>query len=149
MSEALLPAGGPAIESDLLRDMLRRGLPYTPILIVAAAAFWGTNGALSAAYGVALVVGNLALSAGLLAIAARISLTVVLATVLIGYFVRLGIVFVAVYLVRDAAWVELVPLGLTIIVTHLGLLAWEMRFVSVSLAFPGVRPDARAGRSSS
>jgi hypothetical protein len=29
---------------------------------------------------------------------------------------------------------------LTIIVTHLGLLVWEMRFVAASLAFPGLKP---------
>jgi hypothetical protein len=43
-------------------------------------------------------------------------------------------------LVRDAGWVELVPLGLTLIVTHLGLLAWEARSVSASLAFPALKP---------
>ncbi len=39
-----------------------------------------------------------------------------------------------------AALLALVPLGLTIIVSHLGLLFWEMRFVSASLAFPGLKP---------
>jgi len=42
--------------------------------------------------------------------------------------------------VKDAAWVELWPLGLTLIVTHLGLLLWETRYVSASLAFPGLKP---------
>ena len=32
-------------------------------------------------------------------------------------------------------------LGLTIIVTHLGLLFWELRYVSASLAFPGLKPS--------
>jgi hypothetical protein len=38
--------------------------------------------------------------------------------------------------------VELVPLGLTIIITHLGLLFWELRHISSSLAFPGLKPQA-------
>jgi len=32
------------------------------------------------------------------------------------------------------------PLGLTIIFAHLGLLFWELRYVSLSLAFPGLKP---------
>ncbi|MEY4224878.1 MAG: hypothetical protein RIS33_1812, partial [Actinomycetota bacterium] len=31
-------------------------------------------------------------------------------------------------------------LGFTIIVTHLGLLVWEMRYVAASLAFPALKP---------
>jgi hypothetical protein len=49
----------------------------------------------------------------------------------------------AVWVVRDASWVELVPLGLTIVVTHLGLLFWEMRYVSATLAFPGLKPATK------
>ena len=65
--------------------------------------------------------------------------------VLGGYILRLGLLAAAVLLVRDAAWVEPVPLGLTVVVTHLGLLVWETRYVSASLAFPVLKP-ARRGR---
>ena len=45
----------------------------------------------------------------------------------------------------------LVPFGVTIIVTHLGLLFWETRYVSASLAFPALKPKpttpSRQGRS--
>ena len=33
------------------------------------------------------------------------------------------------------------PLGATIIVTHLGLLVWEMKYVALSLAHPGLKPS--------
>ena len=33
-------------------------------------------------------------------------------------------------------------LGITVLVTHLGLLFWELRYVSASLAFPGLKPTA-------
>jgi hypothetical protein len=62
--------------------------------------------------------------------------------VLFGYLARLALIFAAILLVRDASWVSLVALGLTIIVTHLGLLFWELRYVSINLAFPGLKPDA-------
>jgi hypothetical protein len=60
--------------------------------------------------------------------------------VLFGYLLRLGLIFLAVYVVKDAGWVERVPLGFTIIVTHLGLLVWELRYVSATLAYPGLKP---------
>jgi hypothetical protein len=71
----------------------------------------------------------------------RISVGVMMAAVLFGFLLRLGVICVAVFLVKDADWVELVPLGLTIIVTHVGLLFWELRYVSASLAFPGLQPS--------
>jgi hypothetical protein len=45
--------------------------------------------------------------------------------------------------VQDAGWVEPTALGLTLVVTHLGLLVWELRFVSISLAHPGLRPTSK------
>jgi len=60
--------------------------------------------------------------------------------VLFGYLARLGLIFLAVILVRDAGWISLPALGFTIIVTHLGLLVWEMRYVAASLAFPALKP---------
>jgi hypothetical protein len=65
-----------------------------------------------------------------------------MAAVMFGYLARLALIGAAVILVRDASWVSLVPLGLTLIVTHLGLLFWELRYVSINLAFPGLKPDA-------
>jgi hypothetical protein len=60
---------------------------------------------------------------------------------LFGYLVRLGLISLAVFLVRDASWVSLGSLGATIIVSHLGLLFWEMKYIAASLAFPGLRPN--------
>jgi hypothetical protein len=48
----------------------------------------------------------------------------------------LGVITVAGIL----SWVSKVPLGITIVLTHLGLLAWETRHVSISLAYPGLKP---------
>jgi hypothetical protein len=37
--------------------------------------------------------------------------------------------------------VDVVVLGVTLFVTHLGLLFWELRSVSFSLAAPGLKRD--------
>ena len=131
---------GPAVEMQIAVDLLRRALWAAPVLIAAAGAIWGLNGALSAGYAVVLVVVNFLLAAALLGWTARISLTLMMATALFGYLVRLALIFAAVWLVRDVSWVEIVPLGLAIVITHLGLLFWEMRYVSATLAYPGLKP---------
>jgi len=38
---------------------------------------------------------------------------------------------------------------LTLIVTHLGLLFWELRYVSGSLAYPGLKPTKKSVPDSS
>ena len=51
-----------------------------------------------------------------------------------------GLIFLAVWAVHEAHWISLPALGATIIVTHLGLLVWEMRYLAISLANPGLKP---------
>ena len=92
-------------------------------------------------YGIAIVLANFALAAALIAGAARISIGLMMGATLFGYLIRLGLIFLAVLLVKDASWISLPALGSTIIVTHLGLLFWEMKFVALSLAHPGLKPD--------
>lgn len=125
------------------RDLVKRGLWITPLLLAIAGALWGLDGVWSSAYGIALVLVNFLLAAALVATSARISLALMMAATLFGYLVRLGLIFVAVYVVKDASWVSLPALGITIIVTHLGLLFWEMKYVAASLAFPGLKPNAQ------
>jgi hypothetical protein len=136
---------GPAPERQLARDLVRRGLWLAPLLLLACGAIWGLPGVAGAAYGVAIVLVNFSISAALITTTARISLGLMMGAVLFGYLIRLGLIFVAVILVIDATWVNLTALGLTIIVTHLGLLFWELRYVSASLAFPGLKPGSKDG----
>jgi hypothetical protein len=137
---------GPAPEQQLARDLARRAVPVAPVLLMIGALGWGYDGALSAGYGVALVVLNFLLAAAFLTWAGRISLGFLMGAALGGYILRLGLLAAAVLLVRDAGWVEPVPLGLTVVVTHLGLLVWETRYVSASLAFPVLKPRKGALR---
>ena len=134
------PVAGPAPEVDIAHDLARRALPVAPAAVLACGLLWGIDGALSAAYALVLVVANFLAAAALMARAARISVAMLMAAVLGGYLLRLGLLTAAVFAVRDAGWVEMVPLGLTLVATHLGLLVWEARRVSVTLAFPGLKP---------
>jgi hypothetical protein len=129
-----------APEVTVSRDMVRRGLIVAPVLIAICAVIWGGDGAWSSAYGIVLILLNFTIASGLIAWSARISLGLLMGAVLFGYLLRLGILLAAVLLVRDAGWISLPALGATIIVTHLGLLLWELKYVAASLAYPGLKP---------
>ena len=133
---------GPAPEREIAIDMVRRALPAAPVIVLLALAPWGVDGALSAGFAMAVVVVNFLLAAWVLAAASRISYGLLMGAALFGYLVRIALIGLAVWAVKDASWVEPLPLGLTLIVTHLGLLLWELRYVSASLAFPGLKPGA-------
>jgi hypothetical protein len=137
---------GPSPAASVALDMVKRGVPFIPVAMLIGAAFGGFEGAMSVLYGVAVVMINLLLSAALLAWASKISFAMVASVSLMGYVLRLGFVFLAVWLVKDQAWVSLISLGVTIIATHLGLLVWELRYVSASFAYPGLKPRTTTTR---
>ena len=135
---------GDAPEITVSLDIIKRGAYVAPIIVAVCAVFAGLDGVFSSLYAIGLVLVNFFLAAGLVAVTARISLGLMMGAVLFGYLARLGLIFLAVILVRDASWISLTALGLTIIVTHLGLLVWEMRYVAASLAFPALKPKKNA-----
>ena len=137
---------GPSPVHEIGMDLVKRGLIVSPIMIAIGAIFGGAAGAASVAYGLAIVLVNFWLSAGTIAFTARISLALMMGGVMFGFLIRLAIIFLAVWLVKDAEWVNLVALGVTIIITHLGLLAWELRHVSATLAYPGLKPKEAVQR---
>ncbi|MFN3215057.1 MAG: ATP synthase subunit I [Acidimicrobiales bacterium] len=131
---------GPSPVAQIARDIVRRGLWAAPVMMGIGAAIWSTEGFFSVGYGMILVLANFAIAAGIIAATSRISLALLMGGVMFGFLIRLGVIFLAVYLVRDAGWIDLLALGLTIIITHLGLLFWELRYVSLSMAYPGLKP---------
>jgi hypothetical protein len=134
----------PPVERQLAFDMLKRGVWFAPLVVLAATVIWGPAGASSAAVAIALVLVNLVLAALALSWAARRSLNMLMAVALGGFAVRMGLVTAVLLLVKDEPWIDLVALGVTVLVTHLGLLFWELRYVSASLAFPALKPKEAA-----
>ncbi|MDW3216816.1 MAG: ATP synthase subunit I [Ilumatobacteraceae bacterium] len=131
---------GEPVEIQVSADMIKRGLVVAPVMIGVCALIWGSAGAWSAAFAIGLVLVNFALSAALISYTAKISLGLMMGATLFGYLIRLGLIMLAVLLVKDAGWISLPALGTTIIVTHLGLLLWELKYVAISLAHPGLKP---------
>ena len=131
---------GEPVEITVSVDMVKRGLLVAPAIIAVSGLIWQMEGAYSAAFAIALVLVNFALSAWLIATTAKISLGMMMGATLFGYLLRLGLIMLAVLLVKDAGWISLPALGATIIVTHLGLLIWELKYVAITLAHPGLKP---------
>ena len=134
---------GAAPEGAVARDLARRALLVTPLVLLATGLLWGAGGAASAAIGLALVALNFLASASVIGWAARRSQAAVLGAVLGGYVVRLGVILGVVLALQSVSWVNVAVLVVTIAVTHLALVTWELRFVSFSLAAPGLKPSGK------
>ncbi|MEO5842308.1 MAG: ATP synthase subunit I [Acidimicrobiales bacterium] len=137
------PVAGPAPELQVAGDLARRAIPIAPVLLVAAAVGWGWGGVASSAIGIGLVVINFLAAALIITTTIRISLNALMAGVMFGFLLRLTMLTVAVVLLRKLSWIDDIPLLFTVLITHIGLLMWETRYVSMSLAYPGLKPRAK------
>jgi hypothetical protein len=133
-------------ETQVAVDLARRCALVAPVVVLALWLARGGDGAASAAIGLALVALNFVVAARLIAWAAGKSLGTVYGVVMGGYVVRLGALAGVVVGLERVPWIDVPVLVVTIAVSHLALLVWEMRYVSLSLAAPGLKPTAAGGR---
>jgi hypothetical protein len=127
-------------QAEIVADMAKRGLWISPLLVAAGAIGWGANGAFSVLLALAIVLINFAASAAVVRKINDLSQSFIQMFVLGGFLVRMLFVLGAITVAGHLSWVSKVPLGVAIIVTHLGLLFWETRHISASLAYPGLKP---------
>jgi hypothetical protein len=132
----------PAVERQVAGDLARRALIVTPLVLGAAALWRGGDGAAGAAISLALVACNFYAGALSLGWAARRSPAVLASVALGGFLVRMGFVLAVVLLAKPH--VDSATLGLTLVLSHIGLLFWETRSLSLSLAAPALRPSRPA-----
>ena len=116
---------GPAIEADLARATVARGIYVGPALVLLFGLLRGWEGAWSAALGVVVVIANFLLAGAILSISARISLQAYHAAALIGFFLRLVLFIGAVYLVASVVEVDRMAFGISAVVAYFTLLTWE------------------------
>ena len=130
----------PEVEREIATDLVKRAAMISPVVVLVAGLISGWDGALSAAIALAIVSGQLPHRGGSMSWAAKISPAAVGGVAAGGYVVRLGLILVALVLLRHVEWISMPWLGFTLVGAHLGLLFWETRFVSLQLAAPGLRP---------
>jgi hypothetical protein len=141
MAEQVSETGEEAPERAVAHDIIRRGLIGGPVLVGVCAGVWGFDGLWSSSFALGLILFNFWLAASLITWSMRISPTMLMAGVMGGYFIRLGILTGAYFLVRNAGWFEALPFVITLVAAHIVLLVWETRYVSMSLAYPGLKPQ--------
>lgn len=113
------------VEAVLGRHTAQRAVFVLPVL---AAVFWlvrGLDGAIAAAIGVVIVAVNFWLSGVVLSRSARISLSLYHAAALFGFFLRLGLIMLTMFIIAQAFEIDRVALGISAVVSYLILLSWE------------------------
>ena len=130
----------PAVERDIALDLVKHGVLLAPAVVLVAGLVSGWDGTYSAAIAFGIVCLNFTLAAVSVGWAAKISPVMVGGVALGGYVVRLGLILVALVLLRRVSWIVLPWLGFTLVGAHLVLLLWETRYISLQLAAPGLRP---------
>jgi hypothetical protein len=141
----VIPQTIPYVEREVALDIVRRGLMVAPVIVLAAGLIRGVDGALSAAIAIAIVIVNFLAAAAIMTRAARYSAGAVGGAAIGGYVVRLAVILVALVLLRHVSWIDLPTLGFVLVGTHIGLLSWEAKHVSLTLAAPGLGPDRPTG----
>ena len=137
----------PAVEREVALDMVRHGMFAAPVIIGGAGIVRGLHGLNSAAIAVALVFVNFLVAAAIMTRAAHSGPTAIGVAAAVGYPIRLGAIVVALVILRHQPWIDLPTLGIVLVGTHVGLLFWEMKYVSMSLAAPGLRPTHSVSRA--
>ena len=143
VSEISINAGGEhqAPEREIAVDLFRRGLMISPILLALCLIFWGVNGLACGGIGLGLVLVNFLMGAWIIDWAVKISPQVLMGAVLAGFVLRMGVLTAVVVPIRNENWFEVIPFGAILIFSHLALLIWETRYISATLAYPGLKPD--------
>ena len=129
-----------ATEGAIARDLTRRAIWVAPVFLLVGVVGWGINGLLSSALALVMVAVNFRLGAAIISRAAQISINALYGAVLGGYVARLALMTAVVLTVKAIGLLATVPFAITLLVTHLGLLAWESRHVAMTLADPGLKP---------
>jgi hypothetical protein len=134
----------PAVERDIAFDLVRRSALVAPVALAAGALIAGVDGVISVAIALAIVALNFTVAAVSVGWAAKVSPTAVGGAAAVSYIVRLATILVALFVLKHQSFVDFKVLGFTIVITHLALLAWETKHLSISLAAPGLKPQRPA-----
>lgn len=139
--EAVLTDTSTRYERDIARDLVKHGLIVAPFAVGLGALFQGRAGAVGVGAALAIVLFNYLVAGTAQSWAAgKDSPGLLGGTVLVSLISRFVVVIVALSLLRGRSFLDYGTFGIAIVVSHLGLLAWEAKSVQLSLAFPGLKP---------
>jgi hypothetical protein len=124
----------------IARHIARHALLVAPAVVLLAGLLRGVAGAVSAAIGLALCAGNFVVAARIIAWAAQRGVGAIYGAIFGGFVVRLAVLTGIVLALEPLAVIDVPVLVLTLGIAHVALLTWETRYVSLTLAAPGLKP---------
>jgi len=131
------------IESRIAADLARRALLATPLVMLGVGLWRGLDAAAAVALAAALLVANFLAAAASLGWAARRNPNLLMGVALFGFLFRLALITAIGAGIKALDIVDWPVFCITLVVGYFGLLFWELRSVSFSLASPGLKPGRR------
>ena len=128
------------IESTIAVDLAKKGAIVAPIVVVALGVWRGPEAALGAALALVIVVVNFLASAAILGWTARRAPHALGGVAMLSFLGRLVVITALGAGIKQLDIVDFQVFCITLIASYLALLFWEMRSISLTLAYPGLKP---------
>jgi hypothetical protein len=128
------------IESRIAHDLARHALIVAPIATIGVGLWRGVPGGAAVALAFVLVVANFLAAAWVLGWVARTSPDLLMGAAMMSFLIRLVLITAIGAAIKELDIVDWPVFCITLIASYLGLLFWEMRSISLSMASPGLKP---------
>jgi hypothetical protein len=136
------PASGPGanIEREIAVDLAKKAAIITPIVVIGLGIWRGPDAALGAFLALALIVANFFASAAILGWTAKHAPHALAGVAMLSFLGRLVIITIIGAGIKQLDIVDFPVFAITLVISYLALLFWEMRSISLTLAYPGLKP---------
>jgi hypothetical protein len=128
------------IESRIAVDLARRAALAAPVVMLGVGLWRGPDAAGAVALALAVIVVNFLAAGAALGWAARRDPNLLMGVALFGFLARLALITAVGVGIKALNIVDWPVFCITLVVGYFGLLSWELRSVSLSLASPGLKP---------
>ena len=128
------------IERDIAADLAKKAAIVTPIVVIGLGIWRGPDAALGAFLALALIVANFFASAAILGWTAKHAPHALAGVAMLSFLGRLVIITIIGAGIKQLDIVDFPVFAITLVVSYLALLFWEMRSISLTLAYPGLKP---------
>lgn len=135
-----LPPSIEKIEWEIAVDVAKKAAISGPVTIIGVGIWRGADAALGAFLAIALVVATLLGSAAVLGWAARRVPHALVGVAVLSFLARLVVLTLLAAGIKALGVVDWSVFSFTLVGAYLGLLFWELRSVSLTLAHPGLKP---------
>jgi len=140
MEFAVPPPSIERIESRIAHDLAKKAVLVAPALVLGLGVWRGGDAALGAAVALVVGVANFLASAAILGWTARQIPHAFTGVALMSFLARLIVITLLGAGIKSLGVVDWPAFCFTLIGSYLVLLFWELRSISLSLAYPGLKP---------